>query len=190
MILGLMFLVGALIVYFDFIQPVYGEAQELKAKQLSLEDFLNNQKVAIGKVQDLINAYQGQGEVRQAVSLALPEREDVVGALAQIYGLVQSSGLSLQSVSASEAGSGNLRSSPGQLAQGTSFIKPIGISTFQLKLSGSYEDLKVFLARLETNMRVFDLRSLVIQPTITQTGKSLQISYAYDLTVATYNQSQ
>lgn len=190
MILGLVFLVAALVVYFDFIEPVYGETEQIKAQQLGLENFLGKEKEAISKIQNLINAYQGQGEVRQAVSLAFPGDEDAVGALAQLYGLAQSSGLNLQFVSVSAAGRVQKSASEEGIGAGTSFIKPTGTSVFQIKLFGSYEDLKVFLSRLETNMRIFDLKSLVVEPNLTSTGKLSQTSYNYDLSVATYYQSQ
>ncbi len=189
MILGLIFLVGAIIVYFDFIEPVYEDAQKLKAEGLSLENLLNSEKQAITKVQSLISDYRGQGDLRQAVSLALPEGEDAVGALAQLYGLVQNSGLSLQSVSLA-GGAGAQRIKSAEETRGGLVTRPIGTSVFQMKLAGSYGDLKTFLARLETNMRVFDLRSLSIQPGAISGGKFVQTPYAYDVSVATYHQEQ
>lgn len=189
MIVGLVLIMAAFIVYFDFIQPAYSDVQAIKAEQLSLDNFLTNEKQAISKVQDLINTYQGQGALQAAVSSVFPQKEDMVGALAQLYGLAQNSGLNLQSVS-SIGGGAALKPTSGGINSSDSFIKPIGNSVIQLKLAGPYEDLKVFLARLETNMRIFDVKSLTIQPSVVPGGRSGQISYTYDVSVATYYQGQ
>ncbi len=189
MILGLVFLVAAIVVYIEFIEPVYQDTQELKAKELGHEKFLNSEKQAIEKIQNLISAYQGAGDLRQVVSLSFPEKEDVVGALAQIYGLAQESGLSLQLVSATAGG--GIQKPAGEGKTGSPApLKPVGISAMQMKLVGSYDNLKVFLSRLETNIRIFDLRSLTIQSNAAPAGKLVQTTYIYDLSVATYYQDQ
>jgi len=189
----MVFLVSALVVYFEFIQPAYEEAQKIKSEELSAKAFLDSEKAAVNQVQNLISNYKGQGQIQEVVSLALPLKEDLSGALAQIYGLAQNNDLGFQSVSISVGGP---ESTPRSLSLGTqetsfrsSLKKAFGKITLSVRLSGSYGDLKNFLSQLETNIRVFDVDSLIIQPT-TIPGKPAQDLYTYDLTFATYYQVQ
>lgn len=192
LILGLVFLVGALVVFFEFVQPAYEDAQAIKSQQFSLRNFLDNEGATIKQVKDLISAYQGQGEVQQAVSLALPTTEDLAGAIAQLYGLAQNNGLIFESVSVSVSlAAPSARIEEGGTGGATFALqKSIGSINFQLKLVGPYAALKAFVSRLETNLRIFDLKSLVIQPA-SQTAKSAQVDlYNYDVGVASYYQGR
>lgn len=191
MIVSLFLIIGAIILYFDFIQPAYDDAQKIKSEDLGERLFLDGEKSAIEQVQRLISTYQGQGGAQQAVSLSLPATEDLAGALAQLNGLADESGLSAQSFSVSVLSlqkpveSGGL----GQKNLGAELNKPLGAINFQIKASGSYQALKNFISMIETNMRIFDVKSFNIQPIFGTQGKAVQDLYAYDLAVATYYQA-
>lgn len=182
MIAGLLFLVSSLVVYFQFIQPAYEDAQNIKAQQLSQQNFLDSEKAVVKQVQDLISSYEGQVQIQQAVSAALPLSPDAAGALAQLYGLAQDNSLVVQSVSVGFSGG-----SGGGVSQ-FSLQKPVGTINFQLNVVGTYESFKTFLSMLETNIRIFDLKSLNIQPTSATGGKSAPDLYNYGLTVSAYYQ--
>jgi Tfp pilus assembly protein PilO len=182
MIAGLAFLVSSLVVYFQLIQPAYEDTKNIKAQQLSQQSFLDSEKTVVKQVQDLIASYEGQLQIQQAVSAALPPNPDIVGALAQLYGLAQENNLVVQSISvgfSGESGSG-----VGQF----SLKKPIGTINFQLSLVGTYESFKTFLSMLETNIRILDLKSLSLQPPSAPAGKSAPDLYNYGLTVSAYYQ--
>ena len=187
MLLGLVLLLGAFIVYFDLIQPAYQDAQATKATELGLSRFLSVEKEAVTKVQNLVSSYKGEGQVQGAVSAALPLQADDPGALAQIYGLAQNSGLSLLSVSVSVKNP-QPPVNAGPASPGAALIKPTGMTLFQVKLVGPYDGLKAFLSRLETNMRIFDLVSLTLQTNAGGAGKASQATYSYDMVIATYYQ--
>ena len=101
MILGLVLVVAALMIYFNFIKPAYEENQLIKSQQLGNSLFLQQEQEAIKRVQDLISIYQEQSMVQDAISAAIPEKEDANGALAQIYGAARNSSVSLESISVS-----------------------------------------------------------------------------------------
>ncbi len=194
MMLGAFFVIASFVIYFEFIQSAYGDAQGVKAQLLSEQSFLNSEKETIGKVRQLIASYQSQGQVQQAVSAALPTTQDLAGALAQLTGLAQQSALAPQSYSVVVEGLQNLAqtaSANGALAP-VSLEKPLGTATFQVKLTGGYENLKNFISLLETNIRIFDLRSLSVQPgTVTgPQGKPLPDMYSFDMSIKTYFQIQ
>ena len=188
-ILGLILLILSFVVYIDFIVPAYASAQSLKAQILSLDNFLTAEKDAVSKVQNLISAYKSEEDLQRAVSLALPQNEDVVGAVAQVSGLIQISGVSLESLSTLSVTSGGQKPAKTPLDK-SSFVTPIGTSVIQFKLVGPYDNLKIFLSRLETNMRIFDIKTLVLQPTATAAGRNAQPVYSYDVSVGTYYQAQ
>lgn len=191
MIVGLVLLVSSLVLYFEFIQPAYEGSQEIKSQQLSRQAFLGGEQATIKRVQELIDAYQGQSEIQDAVSLAFPVIADEAGALAQIYGLARINGLGVQSVSISAAGVQNVPVLSGgqQESFGFSLRRPIGTVDFRVKMTGSYEDLKSFLSMLESNIRIFDVEALAIQ----QVGARDQATpnfFTYELTVVTHYQSK
>jgi len=184
-IISLIFVVGAIVVYFDFVEPAYEGAQNVKAEVLSNDNFLGGQRVAIKKVQDIISSYEGRLEVQQAVSMALPTTEDASNAVIQLDGLVQSNGLALQSAVVSSAGVGAARSA----ATSSALSRPLGTLSFRLSLAGAYENFKSFLSELESNIRIFDVTSLIIQAPQAAAKGSVQI-YNYDLIISSYYQVQ
>lgn len=184
---GLTLLVSAMVVYFEFITPVYSEVQNIKSKQIGSGRFLLSEQETIEKVRDLISSYEGQIKVQEFVSMALPSGdEDVPGALAQVYGLSKNSGLAMQSIGISAANP--LGSPDGKTAVAFSLQKPVGKISFNLRVNGSYEDLKGFLSLLETNIRIFDLVSVGVQPLAGEGGAPRDF-YGYDINVVAYYQS-
>jgi len=189
MILSLFFLVGAFIIYFQFIQPLYGDVQTVRSEMESRQNFLAQQKEAIQKVQQLIGVYQGQGDLQQKVSQVIPTSTDTVGAIAQLNGLASNSRIRIDSLSLGApmlVAPNVVNTAAGQFVTEDSFTKPLGMVTIQMKLSGTYQDFKDFVAKLETNLRIFEVKTLTIVPS----GKNgVSNPYAYDLAVVVYYQS-
>ncbi len=201
-VIGLVFLTAAFVIYFEFVQPAYDDAQSAKSAYVSEQQFLNAEQSTVKKVQDLISSYENQARIQDAVSSALPINEDVVGAIAQLYGLASQSSLALQSLTVSATGIQNASAKKPAAAAGAapaaasfqaSLQKPIGTVSIQLKLEGQYENLKQFISLLGTNIRVFDLKSLGIQPHAVAQGigqaKIVQQAYNFDVGVTAYYQS-
>lgn len=180
---GLGLLVGALVLYFEFVEPAYQDVQAIKSQQLGRQLFLESEQGAIKKVQELISAYQAQASVQEAVSLALPAEEDLSGALAQLNGLARASGLTLGSVVFAPGGA---RSEAGETGKKLFALqRPVRTLLLNARLTGQYEDLKTFLSRLETNVRLFDLLNLSLQPSVAGAGSNI---FTYELSLATYYQ--
>ena len=203
MILALAFLLSSLFMYWDLIQPAYGDAQQTKAQKNSLQVFFDSEEKVVEQVEKLVSSYEGQGRVQQAVSDVLPVKEDIAGALAQLYGLAQNNGLTVKSLSISTAPpilrKKNTTANPGtsELSDfSTSLQKGVGTISFGVQLSGSYENLKNFLSAIETNIRVFDVGQIEVQPAATvSTSKTAganvpQDIFGYGLAIKTYYQSQ
>jgi len=194
MISGVVFFVGSFVAYFQFIQPEYKETEKLKSKQLSLESFFENEKKAVDKVKQLINAYNTKNEkIQQIASLVLPMEPDVPGAVAQLYGLSQNNNLAFTAVSVSVSGLSKAAPSVGLRPENlkSALQRPLGTLVLSTSLSGSYDDFKIFLSQLQTNIRIFDLKSLTVSPVVKSSkDKSQEIEkYQFSITVSTYYQS-
>lgn len=186
-VVSLLFIVGSFVTFFNFVQPAYREVLDLKGTLASLESFKTEQDAAVKDIQALVGTYNNSQEVRDTVSLALPLSPSLAEAVAQVNGLVVNNNLSAQSYGLSPISepvlTEEVRRQLGTGLEGI-VVQPVSPINFNIRLTGSYEDFKSFLAQLQTNVRVFDVKIITIQPAA-QPDENL---YFYDLTVATYYQ--
>lgn len=189
--LALLLVVGSFVTFFNFIQPVYDQVSELKGEILGQKDLVKHEQDVINAVQKLVSVYnQSQGQ-RDSLSAALPDSPSLAEALTQLNGLAAQNHLTPQAYSLSAPTTiipESARRDPAHPGSG-SLVQPVSTVVFQIKLLGSYEDFKSFLAGLEENIRIMDVKSLNLQAATAPTGKSAQNLFAYDLTVAAYYQT-
>jgi len=187
MIIVLVFIVGAFVVFFEFIRPAYDDAQQVRSEVISREQFVTDQQEAIQQVQQLIASYQSQATVQDSVTKALPNAPDFAGALYQLNGIASGSGVGLQSLTVSAPTLSTSKPTPGVSSDPTALVRPIGALTFQVKYAGRYEDVKTFLQNIENNVRLFDVQSINVQPAGT---KGVTDFFTVDMSVVTYYQVQ
>lgn len=187
--LSLFFVIGAVIIYFSFIQLAYQDLQVEKEKVLGKEAFLSTQKAAVEKIGGFISSYESSGrfqEIDGAVSAALPPGEETSNALVQLSGILEQSGLTLKTMNFSVAGIKNIvpSASGKRQAQSKKLEKPVGTIRIQTQFSGSYENLKRFLGKLETSLRIFDVESITFAPL-----DRARDNFSYNMAIITYYQS-
>ena len=196
MILGVVFFVGSIVIYFQLIQPAYGETLKLKSTKASLQSFLDKEKQAIDTVKQLISDYNTKNEkIQQTVSLVLPTDPDVSGAVTQLYGLSQNNNLQFKDVKISVPGLSSASSQakgldPSNLA--LALQRPIGTLSLSTVLVGSYDDFKEFLSQLQSNIRIFDIKTLSMSPVINIGKDKIPQAiekYTFSFSVSTYYQS-
>ena len=168
-------IIGALIVFFNLVQPEYANMEDLKGQAAGRQDLLTSEGQAVKQVQQLVSSYKSGSNAK--VALAVPTGQDLAGALTQIYGLAQNTGIAIQGIGISTPSLQQPSSAAPQL------IRPLGTIAFQVAATGSYENLKNFLSGLETNVRIFDLKTLAITP------GALPGSFTYSISVTTYYQT-
>jgi hypothetical protein len=193
-IIAALILAAALMVYFEFIIPAYSSLQLVKGQVESETTLYANEQQVVSKVKSLLATYQNESSSSQSVAMALPVGPDVSGALAQIYGIatnanvtVQGTQISTQAVQAVAAPATTV----GAAAAAGSIVKPTGTVSFQVTGSGSYESFKIFLQELETNIRIFDVTAVSLQPATivaTKTQAANNDMFNFTLTVVTYYQ--
>ena len=189
-VLALFFLTFSMVAYFGYIRGAYAEITKLRSDQASKAELLAKQNAVLDTFSKLIlTANDPNGaRAREAIALALPLEEDMPGAVAQIYGTAEASGLTLQSVGISgESASAENRAPSGKRVPLSArvLVKRAGTLPFKVRASGSYEGLKKFLSALEANVRVFTVGELAISPA----GRPDQDSYTFDFTVVAYYQT-
>lgn len=181
--------IGALFVFFSLIQPAYRESQEVKGQILSKENALKNEQSAATQVQNLLEQYRGDQSPQLAVSSALPLTNDQSEVVHQLQSLASMNQLAVQSIAVSQPAARPLgQTAPagrGGVASTASLVKPVGVVSIQMRVSGPYASFRAFLEHIETNIRVTDVSAIVIAPV----GTSSQDFYNFDLTLSTYYQS-
>jgi len=201
LILAVLFLIAAMIIFFDLLQPAYGDLQMLKGKDLSEQNFIDNEQQLVTQVKGLIASYDGQASGQQSVALALPVGQNIAAALAQISGLASVNNIALKNISISSQAPQAQPAAPAtaagatggiaSAAAGGAIVKPLGTISFQVTADGSYEGFKNFIQGIENNIRIFDLKSVTIHSDPVSFGKvSNQDNFSYDLSISTYYQSQ
>ncbi len=182
---SLLFLIGAFLVYFDLVSPAYSDLQVLKGKQASELAFLSEASTTMQQVQKLIATYQSESQAESMVALAVPTGKDVSGAIAQIYGIAQVNNIDIQDVSVSTVSS--LQGATSTKASGASLVKPLGNISFVIAASGNYENFKSFLSEIETNIRIFDIKNVSVQPVSATSGS--QDLFNYSVSIIAYYQN-
>lgn len=199
LIIAALILAAALVVYFEFIVPAYTNLEAIKGQEESEATLYANETQIVNQGKSLLAAYQSDASSSQSVAMALPVGQDVSGALAQIYGIaantgitIQQTGISVQAVQAITPQGTAAGSQIANAAAAGSVIKPTGTVSFQIGGSGSYESFKNFLQGLETNIRIFDVTAVSLQPDAilaTKTQAANQDMFTYTMTVVTYYQA-
>ena len=185
MVLALAFIVGAFLVFFEMVQPAYSNLEDLKGREISSEQLLQSETNIVAQVKKLITQSQSDQSAVSDLALAMPSGPDMSGALAQVYGIAQNNGITLTAISISPP-----RAVVRTANASTTLVRPMGTLSLQLSGNGSYEALKNFLSELETNIRVFDVTSLAIQPVAgSSSGASTTLdAFSYNITASTYYQ--
>lgn len=176
---ALAMIVGAFVVYFELTQPAYRDLEMAQGKRQGREKFLAEQKPAVDKVQALIAEYTGEGagDLKQALSESLPLGPNPSAPLVQLEGLVRASGLSIQTLTPQPNRASAVPSVGG-------LVKPVGTLTFKVSFVGSYEQMKDFFSKMESNVLLFEVRSLNIQPS----GKAGFNSFNGNVEIVSYYQ--
>ncbi len=182
-ILSLIFIVASIVGFFNFVMPLYREIGVSKSEAAGRAQLLENQKRIVAQVESLVSTYQEGRKLQDIVSSALPLDQEVSQALLQIGGIAQSNNMIPTAfvVTPPAQNVATLRAE----ARKTSLLKEVSSITIRVDLTGSYEDFKSFIKNLETNIRIFDIKAMTLQPI----GKPGQNIYSFNVTVVTYYQN-
>lgn len=183
-ILALVCVIAAFIIYFNLVQPEYDKVMELRGEYASLNEVVESQRVIIDTVEALVVKYDQSQAARQQIEFALPAMPKAAEALAQINGIVNVNRLNAQAF----ALMGGESSNSDRAREEAAAFKPYPVQQliFQARLNGSYEDFKKFLDNLETNVRIFDVKTMSVQAA----GKPNQDFYTFEMRIVAYHQNE
>jgi len=174
--LSAVFIIGALIMYASFIKPIYKTIAKERGEVAAREKILNDSKAIIDQLKSMLSDYQNLSALQDQISLSLPKNPSTATAFYQLAQLASNSGLSVESV-------GVAQSSIGQSQEKDTLLKGVGSLKFTLRTTGSYEALKLFLAKIENNVRIFDSNSFKIAPAGGEKGTN---AFNFDIEVDAY----
>jgi Tfp pilus assembly protein PilO len=189
--LSLIFIFLAFIIFAMLIKPSYEETQKLRADVLNRQNFIQNKKSLTEQFKKLVSQYDSQEKAQENISLILPQNPGVGEALTQINGLLDLNHLSVLSFNINKPLLQSYSSSNTN-STSTQVIKPLGTIDINFKVVGNYSDFKNFLNQLETNIRIFNVKTLNISPVVVASGDKNQIqnkTLSYDISITTYYQA-
>jgi len=177
LLLSAALLVSALVVYATLIRGQYAAVQELRGRLEAKIGILDIETKAVEQVKNLVVNLKSIANISTALSFALPQEESVSSVVSQINSLTQVHGLVLQGVGISYL---PIMPPPVKL----SFAKGIGALRLDIKFVGPYAAGRDFLADLERNLRIMDIKNLKME-SASKTGQDLM---SFGLTIDTYYQ--
>lgn len=185
-VLALVFVVAAFGVYFNLVQPKYNDIMSERGELASLTGSIDAQRSTLKTVGELVVKYEQSQDARDQISFALPTDPKASEALAQLNGIAMVHNLSAQAYAltiATNGPSGDKSRSQDKTKLETYPAKTV---LFQVRLTGSYEDFQKYLENLQTNIRLFDVKTIGVA----EAGKPDQNIYNFELRVAAYYQNE
>jgi len=155
-IISLISLAVGLALVFVFIDPFWSSIKVLKVELTKQEETIVKLEELLTKTQGLKESYQEFEEEAQDIFWALPQEEDIPHLLVQFDNLVSNNGLLLETVSFDQIN----QKTAGDSGQSEKTMADFSKLMVEMKMSGSYEALKGFLAALESNIRSMDVNSI------------------------------
>ncbi|MEK7162965.1 MAG: hypothetical protein AAB696_01620 [Patescibacteria group bacterium] len=181
-LLSVLIIIASLFVYSSLIRPAYSEIKNLRSETAGKMDIIDKNKGSIEQVQKLLSEYQSIAQVQEIISFILPLEQNIPRAINQVVGLADLNKLSIESV-----GVRQLAIKPS--AQ-PNLVKGVGTLRFDLRLAGSYENLKMFIQNMESNMNLMDLVSLKIESGIkVKPGAGGGENFSYTMIIDSYYQA-
>ena len=181
MFVSVILLVGALAVYAFFVRPAYDGVTALRGTLIAKQKLFGDKQAAVKKVQSLIMQYQGAGNLQDAISLSLPQNEEVSSVFNQLQAIAASNGMAVEVFNVQPLA---MRSDDSGDGKQLSLVRPLGTLRLSLRLTGSYGAFKDFIRGLETNIRAMDLVSMKVEPIGVRGGDN----FSYTLVADTYYQ--
>ncbi|MFA6407630.1 MAG: type 4a pilus biogenesis protein PilO [Candidatus Paceibacterota bacterium] len=169
-----LFFIGALVTYLNFIQGAMTIVNEKRAKVATQTALFQNQDQAVKQVQSLIEQFKNVTNIQQTASLAIPNGEEAIRALRQIEAIGIASTVKIASI--------KFQSLPPR-SSAQSFLKKLGVLEVDLSARGDYPSLKDFLKKMETTVRIANIKKITFKPAAVRGG-----SDSLDITVEMYYQ--
>lgn len=155
-LVGLVFLLASLFVYFNLLKPMLGGASKLRGELVSKENLFKDMKSAIQQLKQKVEALKGDEDRVNRIISTGPNLSELIN---QLHGLAIQKNISLNSIAPTVA----LATISAAEAERT-ILRPLNTIRLLLKFSGSYDNIKEFVNALGVNLRLIDIREVNIEP--------------------------
>jgi Tfp pilus assembly protein PilO len=172
--------IAALAVYMLMVAPEYERVNVMRGELAARAAVFAEKSSIISRVRDLVAQYQGTARIQDTISLTLPREENSAAITQQLSGIAGATGIIIQSMSLQSQAL--LPSANGD----SEAVKAVGTSEINLRLLGTYEAVKTFIASVETNIRLMDVVSFRAEVPSRASAGPLN----YNLVINTYYQPE
>ncbi len=148
---------GALFIFVEMVMPDVDEIKILRGQRDSSIIAYNNTLSNVDHIKKLKAAYDSLSGARASLNSFIPSSDDTSDLVNQLNGLAKLNNLSVASI--------NFKNEVPELPPGETAAPipaPNGTVAATMRLSGYYENIKTFIAMIETNIRLIDTVSISI----------------------------
>jgi len=149
-------IIAVLLVYTSLIQPELKSVERLRSLVSSKENLFESQKKAVSDVRALLEQVQGVASVEEAVTRALPLRENVTYALSEFQALTKANSLTVDHFIVRPLA---------YESKVQPIVKRLGVLEVESSVTGSYEGIKNFIRGVETSARLMNVKTVTINST-------------------------
>jgi Tfp pilus assembly protein PilO len=175
-LLSALFLIGLIVVITSLVKPEFDKVMQKRSEFYSKEQVFQTQAQAVEEVNQLIQGIDGFNKLQATVSLAMPLSPEIPNILNQLDAIARTSNVTLSF----------FERDPKPFEEGdNSLVKRLGVLGISLMVEGDYQNLKDFLAFMETNVRVFNVNNYSIRR-VSESGGAA--TYEMEIEADTYYQ--
>jgi Tfp pilus assembly protein PilO len=182
-LLSFTFIAIALVLYVNFIKPAYADIKKDQGKLNAITSKNQEYKDVFGKLKGVLDELKKSPDLQNRVSMVLPLSANTPDSLNQITSIASANGLTISSAELIEAPA---IPTPIDASGSASIVKGIGVIRNNIRISGTYAQIKSFLQGVESGVRISSIKSMRIDRSSTITNTD---SYAVALEVETYYQA-
>lgn len=175
-ITAIIFLGGAIIIFFTWSQPYFYEIKELNTEKVSLDGILANSKEIQAEKNKLLSVYNSiSQENLERLNKFLPSRANSTKFIPELDDIVKRSGMVLKDIDITEtvAAQGKV-----DFGDKKSSVEKI---VLRMKVVGSYESFNVLLENITANLRLIDITGVKFS-----TGEGDKNLYEFNIDAVTY----
>lgn len=173
-ILSGVFFIGAMYMFTGPVQDEMKSINDKRGKLATQQQLYASQSQAIAQVQKLISSFQDSKNLQSQTSYAIPNGEQAITALRQVEAIGRASNITFGSVKFKST-------APRVTAQ--QFLKKLGVLEVSISATGDYANLKDFMRKLETTVRIANVKNYSFRPGLLRNAKD-----SVEMTVEMYYQ--
>lgn len=162
-------IVAIVLIVTVFVMPMYDDVKLIRGYIEEKKIIASGLQTLVTKIDEWNVLLTEEKDVIERVDLSLPEDKDVSSLIVVLENLSGSSGITLDAINIQDQASNERRSLPNDNV----VQKKINSLDLSMELSGSYSAFKLFIGKLENNIRSFDVKSISFDEGDTQTGSGV-----------------